>query len=95
MVSGTAPAAAAPEAAAGLPIDPLRPDRPLDLNDTRSDQDLWGRVRHGFAMPDLSDDWVRRAEQYYSGKPDYDKIAFSKEQLQELQKSVPEGERSK
>ncbi len=56
---------------AGTPIDPLSPDRPVDLNADAATTDLWARVRRGFAIPDLNDDFVRSREQFYGGKPDY------------------------
>jgi len=65
------PSAETDEAVAGAPIDPLRPDRPIDLYDDTASKDLWVRVRRGFGMPDLSDDFVRNREQFYAGKPDY------------------------
>jgi len=65
------PAAAEAGDAVGLPVDPLRPDRPVDLYDDSASKDLWVRVRRGFAMPDLNDDFVRNREQFYAGKPDY------------------------
>ena len=33
--------------------------------------DLWERIRRGFAMPDLQDDFVTDREQYYASRPDY------------------------
>jgi membrane-bound lytic murein transglycosylase D len=33
--------------------------------------DLWARIRHGFAMPDLDDALVRKWEQWYAARPDY------------------------
>jgi membrane-bound lytic murein transglycosylase D len=33
--------------------------------------DLWTRIRKGFAMPDLDDDYVRNREQWYATRPDY------------------------
>lgn len=59
------------EAAAGPPSDPLNPNHPVDLYDDAASQDLWARVRRGFAIPDLDDDYVRRQEQYYASRPDY------------------------
>ena len=59
------------EDVAGTPIDPLSPDRPVDLYNDAATTDLWARVRRGFAIPDLSDDFVRSREQFYAGKPDY------------------------
>jgi membrane-bound lytic murein transglycosylase D len=57
--------------AVAAPIDPLRPDVRVDLEDRTAQQDLWDRVRRGFAMPDLDGDRVRRAEQWYVDRPDY------------------------
>lgn len=33
--------------------------------------DIWERIRRGFAMPDLDDDFVRNREQWYASRPDY------------------------
>ena len=65
-----ADAAALPEATPQV-TDPLQPDRVLDLGDQQAEADLWARVRRGYGMSDLNDELVRRAEQYYAGKPDY------------------------
>ncbi len=54
-----------------VPMDPLRPEVPVDLNDRSARIDLWKRVRDGYGIPDLDDDHVRRRERYYAGKPDY------------------------
>ena len=77
--SAAVPAAAASAVAAApadvvpvpVPIDPLRPDARIDTDDAQAQTDLWDRVRRGFAIPDLDDDYVRRAEQWYSTRPDY------------------------
>ncbi|HEX7384975.1 MAG TPA: transglycosylase SLT domain-containing protein [Burkholderiaceae bacterium] len=80
--AASAPAAAASAVAAAdapaddavpvaAPIDPLRPDRHIEPDDALSKVDLWARVRQGFAIPDLDDDYVRRAEQWYAARPDY------------------------
>ena len=34
-------------------------------------QDLWERIRSGFAMPNLESDKVTDREQWYSSRPDY------------------------
>src|SRR5574341_1561248 len=52
-----AAAASAPEAesgkdVAGVPTYPLRPELPVDLDDSSARIDLWQRIRGGFAMPD-------------------------------------------
>ena len=57
--------------AAPVPVDPLRPDVRLDLDDRAARVDLWERVRRGFAMPDLDNDLVRDRERWYATRPDY------------------------
>jgi membrane-bound lytic murein transglycosylase D len=58
-------------AAADAPIDPLRPEVPVNLEDRAARKDLWQRIRDGFAIPDLDDGYVRKREQYYGSRPDY------------------------
>ncbi|HSI59312.1 MAG TPA: transglycosylase SLT domain-containing protein [Ideonella sp.] len=53
------------------PIDPLQPEKPVEMYDEEARKDLWVRVRRGFAMPDLDDDLVRTGEQWYAQRPDY------------------------
>jgi membrane-bound lytic murein transglycosylase D len=53
------------------PVDPLRPEARIDLDDRAARIDLWQRVRSGFAMPELDGDLVRKWEQYYASRPDY------------------------
>ena len=65
------PVAAPAEVIDTKPIDPLNPDKPVNLQDADAHADLWGRVRAGFAIPDVDNDLVRRHEQFYAGKPDY------------------------
>ncbi|MCI1192676.1 transglycosylase SLT domain-containing protein [Calidifontimicrobium sp. SYSU G02091] len=67
-VAPATPAAADPPAEA---IDPLRPDRPVDLEAPGARTDLWQRVRNGFAVPDLDDELVTRHERWYASRPDY------------------------
>ncbi|WP_051243331.1 transglycosylase SLT domain-containing protein [Azohydromonas australica] len=64
------PSESAP-APVAAPVDPLRPDESVDLNANSARIDLWSRVRSGFTVPDLDNDHVRRAEQWYSSRPDY------------------------
>ncbi|NCT85122.1 MAG: transglycosylase SLT domain-containing protein [Comamonadaceae bacterium] len=59
------------EMAAGLLEDNLRPGEKVDLDAPDASADLWARVRAGFQLPDLDDDWVRKAEAWYSARPDY------------------------
>ena len=67
----TAQAARPEVAVAPVPIDPLRPEVRLNLDDRSAQTDLWARVRRGFAMPDLDGDLVRDREQWYATRPDY------------------------
>lgn len=78
VAAASAPAAAASGAdadndvaTAPVPVDPLRPDVRLDLDDRSAQLDLWERVRRGFALPDLDNELVRKGEQWYSSRPDY------------------------
>ena len=48
---------------------PLPP--PLVAQRPTNDRDLWERIRRGFAVPDLSDQYVTSQEQWYSTRPDY------------------------
>jgi membrane-bound lytic murein transglycosylase D len=66
-----APGSAEAAPAAEAPIDPLRPDVRVDLDDRLAHQDLWARVRNGFGMPDLDNELVRKHEQWYAARPDY------------------------
>jgi membrane-bound lytic murein transglycosylase D len=54
-----------------VPVDPLRPEVRLDLDDRSAQTDLWVRVRRGFAMPDLTGELVRNREQSYASNPEY------------------------
>ncbi|MET0335944.1 MAG: transglycosylase SLT domain-containing protein [Rhizobacter sp.] len=70
VASASAPAdGGGPVAAA--PVDPLRPEEPVDLESKTASVDLWERLRRGFAMPDLEAPLVRTGEQWYSSRPDY------------------------
>jgi membrane-bound lytic murein transglycosylase D len=62
----TAPVAVLPQVE-----DALQPGVNVDLNDARAKADLWLRMRSGFAMPELDNELVRRAESWYSERPDY------------------------
>ena len=67
-----APATEAPRtAAADLLEDNLRPGEKINLDAPNANADLWARVRGGFQLQDLDDDWVRKAEAWYSARPDY------------------------
>ncbi|MDR3323952.1 MAG: LysM peptidoglycan-binding domain-containing protein [Zoogloeaceae bacterium] len=47
------------------------PELPHTLDLTLPMQDLWERIRNGFAMPDLQDDLVLSHQQYYLSHPEY------------------------
>ena len=67
----TAPVTDAAPIPVPVPVDPLRPEVPLNLDDRSAQTDLWTRVRKGFAMPDLDTDLVRDRERWYGSRPDY------------------------
>lgn len=79
MASGTQPQAVAnsgeedanPSEAIGTPTDPLRPDTSLNLSDQSANQDLWGRIRQGFALPELQSTLVTDHQQWYASRPEY------------------------
>jgi membrane-bound lytic murein transglycosylase D len=64
-------AAAIDKMSESLLEDTLRPGDKIDLESSRAHEDLWVRVRKGFAMPALDGDLVAKAEQWYSQRPDY------------------------
>ena len=67
-----ASADAGTEAAAGALLeDTLRPGVKVELGEVDASEDLWVRVRAGFAMPELDNEWVRKAEDWYRARPDY------------------------
>jgi membrane-bound lytic murein transglycosylase D len=67
----SAAAGATDVVAAPVPVDPLRPDVRLDLDDRAARVDLWDRVRRGFAMSELDNEAVRTQERWYASRPDY------------------------
>jgi membrane-bound lytic murein transglycosylase D len=44
-------------------------------------QDVWQRVRQGFAIPDLNNDLVRKHMAYYAARPDYLQRVFDRSRL--------------
>jgi membrane-bound lytic murein transglycosylase D len=44
-------------------------------------EDLWQRLRKGFAMPDLDDKYVRQQTRYYASHPDYLQRVFDRGRL--------------
>lgn len=73
LASAEAPALATANRAqaAQLLEDNLNPDGKVDLDAASANADLWVRLRQGFQLEDLDDDWVRKAEAWYSARPDY------------------------
>jgi membrane-bound lytic murein transglycosylase D len=63
----------------GLQGSGIGPVKPLSLNpierppvvSLRPPEDLWERIRRGFAMPDLDNELVTDRIQWYSARPDY------------------------
>ncbi|WIV99454.1 transglycosylase SLT domain-containing protein [Kinneretia aquatilis] len=51
--------------------DSLRPGMKIDLDAPTARNDLWDRLRAGFQLEDLDNEGVRRAEAWYSARPDY------------------------
>jgi len=90
----TAPAApaqqGAPGATEGARLSPFDGERreisdPLGnlprLDRTVRPDDLWERIRRGFAMPDLDNDLVREKTAYYAARPDYLQRMFDRSRL--------------
>ena len=57
----------------GLPEADPAPEQPLlSLTDTASPQDnLWQRIRLGYAMPELNSPFTSNHESWYAARPDY------------------------
>ena len=58
------------------PMPVAKVDRTLPAVD-----DLWQRVRKGFAMPDLDNKFVQQQARYYAGHPDYLQRVFDRSRL--------------
>jgi membrane-bound lytic murein transglycosylase D len=63
------PAAPVAPPAPAAPIPPRVTPHTLDL--TRPADDVWQRIRHGYAVPNIDTPLVKQWEEYYVGKPDY------------------------
>jgi len=60
--------------ASRAPVQAQHPDAMGDLlMDTQltQDKDLWARIRRGYAMPDLQDNYVISQETWYANRPEY------------------------
>jgi membrane-bound lytic murein transglycosylase D len=81
------PPAVAAEAAKPPPVDterreikePQPPTKKVDV--PAGPQDVWQRVRQGFAIPDLKNDLVRKHMTYYAARPDYLQRVFDRSRL--------------
>ncbi len=51
------------------------------VDDTRPREDLWERIRQGFAMEDLDNALVRKQVAYYTAHPDYLQRVFDRSKL--------------
>ncbi|MFW9615978.1 transglycosylase SLT domain-containing protein [Aquabacterium sp.] len=60
-----------PGEAIGAPTDPLRPEATINLDDASATQDLWGRIRKGYTLPELDSPLVADHERWYTSRPDY------------------------
>lgn len=50
---------------------PVLPRLPTAIDLTINTDEIWERIRNGFAMPDLSDELVLTHQQWYLNRPDY------------------------
>lgn len=62
---------ATPAALEQLLQDNLDPEARVELGKPSAREDLWARIRQGMAMPELDNELVRKAETWYSERPDY------------------------
>ena len=58
------------------PVGPLRPINPTRIQqpgvaNLAVPEDIWDRIRRGFAIPDLNSNLVSNQEQWYASRPDY------------------------
>lgn len=65
---------AAPSAVAKLTaidLSTLKPAKPARADGEYHEKDVWGRIRSGYAIPDLNDELVARHISWYSARPDH------------------------
>jgi membrane-bound lytic murein transglycosylase D len=88
----TSEAPPAPAAPVAKPTPPLtfeaerleireRPRALPSIDRTAPVDDVWQRIRHGFAMPDLDNALVREKIRYYAARPDYLQRIFDRSRL--------------
>ena len=66
----TAQAAASGSGAAVLGAKPLQPQYPSIKIDEFKEADVWGRIRTGYAIPDMNNALVTKHVNYYSSRPE-------------------------
>ena len=59
------------------PIQALITDK--DTNDSNQ-EDLWGRIKDGYAMPDVESAYATKHEEWYASRPDYVKRMVERSQ---------------
>ena len=75
-------APAVPPAPAVVPeTAKVPPQNVKQVEATAGPQDVWQRVRQGFAIPDLKNDLVRKHMTYYAARPDYLQRIFDRSRL--------------
>ena len=79
VVAAPAPAAPAPSAGERPAISDAQVLPKVDR--TVAPQDLWQRIRQGFAMPDIDSPLVQRQTTYYAARPDYLQRMFDRSRL--------------
>jgi len=85
--AGQQPATGATDTARLSPFDGERREisdplaRLPKLDRTVRPDDLWERIRRGFAMPDLDDELVREKTAYYAARPEYLQRMFDRSRL--------------
>jgi membrane-bound lytic murein transglycosylase D len=68
--SAAAPQTQASSANAAKPVPQAQPLSSLKVDDYK-EADLWGRIRMGYAIPDIDDQLVAKHVTWYSTRPDY------------------------
>jgi membrane-bound lytic murein transglycosylase D len=66
-----APAANAPLTLKFSPLESLPQSQSAKPGDDYTESDLWGRIRTGYAIPDIDDALVAKHVTWYSTRPDY------------------------
>jgi len=74
-ISAASDAAVAPQAQVQIPALAARPGAPQPLSTFKADEfkeaDLWGRIRTGYAIPDIDNALVSKHVTWYTTRPDH------------------------